>query len=150
MWRALALPFPIFHFPLFLYLPTFHRFPTYPSFLLQPPSTSLPYSLSLSTFPFPSQSSPFPPNLPRPYFSSSLPISFPFLHSYSSPFHLLFSSFYFPPTFSRFFLLTFLFPFPLSVQNFLLKLFFSVDFCRGAIEGNGQNQSLPKKKNHKF
>ena len=139
-------PFPslystFLHF--FIYQPSIDSLSTLPSFynlllLPFPVPSVVPYnSLSLPTFPV--------PTFPLPYLSPSLfsTVTLPL-------FFYFFSSFYFPPTFFRFFLLTFLFPFPLSVQNFLLKLFFSVDFCRGAIEGNGQNLSLPKMNNHKF
>ena len=66
---SLSLPSPSLSTSPFSFLPLLLPFPV-PSVVPYIPH-------SLSTFPFPSQSSPFSPNLPRPYFSSSLPISFP-------------------------------------------------------------------------
>ena len=80
-----------------------------PPLLPFPVPSLVPYiTLSVLTFPFPTQSSPFPPNLPWPYLSSFLSISFPTcLLAYLSPSYLstslpsptlpLFPSLSFPP-----------------------------------------------------
>ena len=132
--------FPIFPFHSLRYLPAFHRFSTFrfPSFpfpiypILPSPSTSLPcpfrsylhssfpFNLphSLSTFPFPSHSSPFPSLLfhfpPAPYLSPFPPFLLPHLSLF--PLLPFFLSFYFPFIFPlNFFRFS---PFPSPLPHF--------------------------------
>ena len=139
-----TLPFPIFLFSSLHYLPTFHRFSTfpfpafffiiYPNFLLPSPSTSLCcpfrsslYSSFLSTFPFPSQPSPSLlfrlPTYLFLYLSPSPPINFPLfpLPTFFPTLHVIrgYSS-PFPLLFSS----PFPFIFPLPFPPFLLPLLF--------------------------